>query len=444
MLKIRICILLLFTVLEVGFASKIEYIRSFDLGGTGLKTALLRYDENTNTMDFIESSIHLGRCPEALEVCDWIRQQFHQVLGRDLEEEIRSGYVFGFSLAGLNKLRSKPFESIDMSTLFDLPSDRVRSIDDGAAHLVASLKVLQAELPAGTIWNIAIGSDIGLGFTDVNRKVRNPEDFFEFFDESPEAVKEPTFGKYFWEVCGSMYLGFEYLKQKNGGIADDHVFMEFAHRWKAFLEESVLNYSTRCCPEKKWGTPVAVVFTGGVMDFYPNRLVDALHNLGIKIPVYNGGKQSGLLGAAWNLVNNDFGPPPLIEAINECEDLEKVELLLTQGADANECDALCGSPLLAAIKTGKCALVELLIIYGAKVNAHNGLWQTPLFEAIKANDFHLTELLLSYGAEINEYDYWAQSPLSIALRNKNLKIAGLLLANGAYPAFLKKSIKMAL
>jgi hypothetical protein len=77
-----------------------------------------------------------------MEIEDWIRLRMQEVLGKDLDAEIHAGYLFGFSLAGLNKLRSQALSNSDMSILFKLPPDKIRCIDDGAAHLVASLNTL--------------------------------------------------------------------------------------------------------------------------------------------------------------------------------------------------------------------------------------------------------------------------------------------------------------
>ncbi|MES2200379.1 MAG: hypothetical protein V4489_09470 [Chlamydiota bacterium] len=94
------------------------YIRAFDLGGGGLKTALFSYDQEMQKMESIEEVVQLGRCPD---------------------EEIQSGYLFGFSLAGLDKLRSNPLSTFDLSIICAIPRNKVRCIGDEMAHLIASL-----------------------------------------------------------------------------------------------------------------------------------------------------------------------------------------------------------------------------------------------------------------------------------------------------------------
>ena len=85
--------------------NQVVYIRTFDLGGSGLKTALLSYDKNSRVMSWVELEAQLEKCPIELDVADWIRSHMKEVTGKDLDEEIRSGYLFGFSLSGLYKLR---------------------------------------------------------------------------------------------------------------------------------------------------------------------------------------------------------------------------------------------------------------------------------------------------------------------------------------------------
>lgn len=133
--------------------NEIKYIRSFDLGGSGLKTALFCYNKQTKIMNQVSSNVKLGMCPDNMEVADWIRLQFKQILNKDLDDEVIKEYAFGFSLAGLDKLRSAPFTTDDISILFKLPRDKVIGIDDGAAHLIASLHDKNLNLPKGCIWN---------------------------------------------------------------------------------------------------------------------------------------------------------------------------------------------------------------------------------------------------------------------------------------------------
>lgn len=251
-------------------------------------------------MDWVETQTQLGRCPDDQEVWDWIRLRMREA-GNDLVAEIESGYSFGFSIAGLNKLRSRPLPSDDISVLFKLPPDRVRCVDDGRAHLIASLKSLNLKSIKGPIWNFSIGTGVGWGFTDSHHKVRHPMDLWTFFDGMPWVVKEPYTGMNIWKACGSTY-GFDQIIADNDGVVNDKVFKVFALRWKSYIETCILEYSTRRFPEKKWGTPAGIVFTGGHIDVYEDRLIKALRKLKLTVPVFKGPKSAGLLGAAWNTV----------------------------------------------------------------------------------------------------------------------------------------------
>lgn len=420
-------ILFFFVQVQCVYSSNIEYIRAYDLGESGLKTALFCYDKNHNKMEQIEPKTQLGICPDETDVSTWVRLRMREALDKDLDKEIDLEYSFGFSLAGLNKLRLKPFPTTDMSVLFELPSHKVRCIDDGAAHLVASLNTQDLKLPKGSIWNFAIGSGVGVGFTDNDHHVRNLFDFWSFFGHSPWDVKEPRTGLKMWIACGSLY-GFDKIVSEHGGIIDDEVFLEFASRWKAYIETCILDYSTITAPEKQWGTPAALVFTGGHIDIHENRLVNTLKKLGIKIPVFTGPKNAGLLGAAWNVVTNRFGKTPLIETIVD-QDIEKVTLLISQGVKVNERDALGNSPLITAIKTRNIELVKLLLTHGAEIDERDYVGQTGLYAAIKSDLLTMVQFLLDQGATVTRHDYWGQTLLSCATQNK--EIENLLLKYGA-------------
>jgi hypothetical protein len=199
--------------------------------------------------------------------------------------------------------------------LFKLPSDRIRCIDDGAAHLVASLNTLDLEAFKGPIWNFSLGTGVGWGFTNSEHRVRNLSDFWDFFDGAPWFVKEPRTGLDVWISCGSRY-GFDQIVADNGGVVvDEGVFNEFALRWKGYIENCILEYSNKIASSKHWGTPVAVVFTGGHIDIYGDQLVNTLHMLNVNVPIFTGPKNAGLLGAAWNTAINHFGQTPLIKMI---------------------------------------------------------------------------------------------------------------------------------
>jgi hypothetical protein len=425
--KINLIISFLVTTYALS-ANDIEFIRSFDLGGQGLKTALLRFDRTTQTMDWIQTKIMLGVCPQEMEIDEWIRLRMHEVLGKELDAEIDAGYLFGFSLAGINKLRpTKPLPHCDMSILFKLPADRTRCIDDGAAHLVASLNTLKLSPFEGPIWNFSLGTGVGWGFTDHTHRVRNLSDFWDFFDIAPWFIKEPRTGLDVWIPCGS-HFGFDPLVADNEGIVDEGVFTEFALRWKSYLQECILEYSTSISPSKHWGTPAAIVFTGGHIDIYEDQLVNTLHQFNLTIPLFTGPKNAGLLGAAWNTVLHDFGQTELIQKIVS-SNFDAVKSLIDEGVDVNERDALGKSPLSIAIEMGNLELVKLLIEEGAGINIYDYSGQTPLCLAVRSNHIAIVAFLLDRGADVNLCDDWDQMPLFFSEGNK--EIESLLLEHGA-------------
>lgn len=275
----------------------IQYIRCFDLGGSGLKTALVAYDSGQQTIKIQGSVSQLGKCSSDEKVSKWVRRKLKEMAGCDLDKEVGSGYLFGLSLAGLDKLKKGHLESNDIPKLFKLPKDRTGYGSDGNAHLQASLKSVP-HLPEGRIWNIALGTGVGFGFTNSKKEPKPSGDLKIFFGREAYNAEEPTTGKGIWEAGSGP--AFDKIVDKNGHKADGKAFKQFAVRWKAFIEKQILE---RCDKEgKDWGKPNAIVFTGGHIEHHGDKLIQQLRKLGLKIPVYAGPNQAGILGAAWNAV----------------------------------------------------------------------------------------------------------------------------------------------
>ena len=386
------------------------YIRAFDLGGGGLKTCLMYY--NQNTIKFIDGKVQLGICPDDLEVSEWIRLQLYKCTGKHLDEEISVGYIFGFSLAGMNKLRHKPFDVDNIAVLFKLPDRRIRCIDDGAAHMIASLNDQNLQLPRGPIWNFALGTGVGFGFTDDKHNVRNMYDFWKFFNVAPWSIKDTRSQEEIW-IAGSSKNGFDKIITDNNNIINDKVFMEYALCWKLFIEHEILDFCTKY-PDKQWGQPKAIVFTGGHIETYGNRLVDMLKNLNIKVPVFTDCKNAGLLGAAWNVVLNLYTTVPLITAVY-CQNIEDIKKLLYQ---VNIIDNLGNNALITAININHFKLIELLITSGADINGRDLMGQTPLSLAVKLDLVDIVLLLIDHGASVDINDDWDRSPMSFTSNSR--------------------------
>lgn len=383
-------------------------IRAFDLGGGGLKTALLSYNSSKDNMEWLEMPTQLGKCPDDMKISTWIRLHFQKTLGKNLDQECGKGYLFAFSIAGLNKLRTQPLETSDLSTLFHLQENKISSLADGSAHLLASLNTLDLHSVKGPIWNFSIGTGVGFAFTDDNHQMRKDADLWAFFGCSPWFIKEPHSQLDVWRACGSTY-GFDQITKDRGGGVDEEVFTEFALRWKGFIDSALLDYSINRSPEKGWGTPAAVIFTGGHIDTYGKRLENTLNTLDCQIPVFTGPAYGGLLGAAWHAVIAGCGHSTLTQAIIQ-HDYETIQTLLSQGVDINQRAPLGKTPLSLATELGYRKCVELLLECGAKINHCDFAGFTPLHIAVKANHPDIVALLLKYNAEVYVRDYWGQLP----------------------------------
>ncbi|KAK2726652.1 hypothetical protein QYM36_007473 [Artemia franciscana] len=92
---------------------------------------------------------------------------------------------------------------------------------------------------------------------------------------------------------------------------------------------------------------------------------------------------------------NAYNTTPLVQAIS-CNDLDMVKYLLESGAAPN-----CAQCLHHAVSKGKQNLCQLLISYGANVDEINMNCETPLVTAILANNSHMIKYLLESGANPN-------------------------------------------
>jgi len=112
-------------------------------------------------------------------------------------------------------------------------------------------------------------------------------------------------------------------------------------------------------------------------------------------------------------------------------DADQVELLLSQGADANE-RTKKGFPLMFAAEQGRLDLISLLLERGAEVNAvdneDGGI--TALMFAAGEGHLQAAALLLDRGAEVNPR-YTSFTPLMAAAIMGHLDVVTLLLKRGA-------------
>ncbi len=393
-----------------GFAYADEFfIRAFDLGGGGLKTARLLYDTDSEKMNWIEPQTQLGKCPDALEVKDWIRIALKEKTQQNLDEEIAAGYFFGFSLAGLDKLRSYPLVSSDMSVLCDLPKDKVAAIGDGTAHLVASLHFLKNKLPEGSVWNFAIGTGVGVAYAGSDHKVAPIFTVYKAFGSLPWNIQESG-GEYLGRACNSGV--FDRALQKNDL---EQSFLQFAEAWKPYLDVVLSNQNL-----PKVGS---IVFTGGHIDTYKDKLVEVLSYLELPVVLFSGPPCAGLFGAALNVMNSfSQGIPRDFSSLNEEELLTYFE----EGKEIRDRDALGLSALAFAVQKKLPQVAKALIQKGAWVNLPDFAGERPLALAVKQGDLEMVQLLLDSGANILFKDYYGRDALFFAKKSGEEKTLDLL------------------
>ena len=78
-------------------------------------------------------------------------------------------------------------------------------------------------------------------------------------------------------------------------------------------------------------------------------------------------------------------------------DIEKVNILISEGANINSIDENGLTPLHCAADQGHKGIVELLILKGANVNVVNRYGYTPLGLAAEAGHEDVMELLIKHG-----------------------------------------------
>ena len=139
-------------------------------------------------------------------------------------------------------------------------------------------------------------------------------------------------------------------------------------------------------------------------------------------------------GSRYEIYTKDIkrGVPPIFAAIqNNLHN--KLEELLSEGADIELKNKFGTTPLSFSIYQNDNKLVEILLKNGANPNVidGNGLY-TPLSEACVRNKVSTTKLLLKYGADVNYQYKKSETALTVAAKGcKNFELVKLLLDNGA-------------
>ncbi|OKP03793.1 Serine/threonine-protein phosphatase 6 regulatory ankyrin repeat subunit C [Penicillium subrubescens] len=113
-----------------------------------------------------------------------------------------------------------------------------------------------------------------------------------------------------------------------------------------------------------------------------------------------------------------------------CGDREKVEALLSLGADINASDYYLETPLTVAALQGMLSMVDYLLDRGSIVSAEDIAGNTALFHVAGAGYEEVARLLLEKGANIHHKNALMETPLFWAARNGHATVTDLLLTRG--------------
>ncbi len=108
-------------------------------------------------------------------------------------------------------------------------------------------------------------------------------------------------------------------------------------------------------------------------------------------------------------------------------DIERINLLLSEGISINTQDHKKNTPLCRAVESSKMKVVQILVEAGADVNS--GSWP-PLCVAVDENNIAIAEYLIAQGANVNAPEGWTALQETPYIDN-NIEMVKLLISNGA-------------
>ena len=120
----------------------------------------------------------------------------------------------------------------------------------------------------------------------------------------------------------------------------------------------------------------------------------------------------------------------LIDAVRT-NNLERVKMLVDQGADKDKGDSLGWIPLWWASWKGHIEVAQYLVEQGATLDKANNGGTTPLIAAVAGGHLEVCRYLLEQGADRDKADHRGWTPLHFAANNGRLKVAMLLMSYGA-------------
>ncbi len=112
-------------------------------------------------------------------------------------------------------------------------------------------------------------------------------------------------------------------------------------------------------------------------------------------------------------------------------DVEAVNALITNTANADARDSVGRTPLHIAAIYDNAEVAELLLAKGAAVDANNNDTLTPLHAVAMAGSRTVAEILINKGADINARGRNGNTPLHLAAYAGHKDVAEYLVANGA-------------
>jgi len=114
-----------------------------------------------------------------------------------------------------------------------------------------------------------------------------------------------------------------------------------------------------------------------------------------------------------------FEEEKLHQAVQE-GDLAQIKILVKEGRDINQFDALGNTPLHYAVADGNIEITRYLLNSGANVNAHDEsrIGNTSLGDAADKCSFELAKMLIEYGADPTIPGWMQLTPLYKAKNRK--------------------------
>jgi len=232
-------------------ASKKEFIRIFDLGGSGLKTAVIQ--KNGNKFTIVRPEVNLGYIPENFRnsASDWIRIKVPSI-----EEERAVGYKFGACLASYEKLwenKKVPniYKCMSMQDILKIP--KLKEESDSLSHLRAAY----IQYPKKSVLTFALGTGVALAATNSKGEIRNSSEMKALCGDHPwnvKWIKEGKFaGKPLYEVLGGgdrTWGSYTLTKE------------EYVEHFKIIISKVLENYK-----RMDWTPPQVISCSGGTAKY---------------------------------------------------------------------------------------------------------------------------------------------------------------------------------